>query len=169
VSAQVSVTAAPLTVIEPEETLNDGQIVGIAAAVNEAEVAAGKLALSRATTTSVRQFAEHMVTAHTSIDRQLLSLAGSEGIELKESNVCKKLKNETATEDDTLASMSGAQFDRAYVTAQLKGHEDVLALLDTKLLPSAHSAALKAVLLETRTKVVEHIRMAKEAQASMGM
>jgi putative membrane protein len=149
-------------------TLSDGQIVGIVGAINGAEVAAGKLALSHAASAGTRQFAEHMVTAHTEMDTKLMTLAGRQDITKAESSLCEKLKGDNDAEAQTLTALSGSTFDRKYVEAQLKGHEDVLDLLDTKLIPMAQNPALKAALQEARGKVVEHIRMAKEALASLG-
>jgi putative membrane protein len=163
---KISVTAAAVSV--PDGALSDGQIVGIMSGVDQVEVAAGKHALSHASSVQVQQFAEHMVSAHTGDDAKMISVAESQGIAITESSLCKKLKSDSAAQAETLANVSGKEFDREYVAAQLKGHEDVLDLIDHKLIPGAQNATLKAALELTRATVVGHIRMAKDAQASLG-
>ncbi|MGD0530481.1 MAG: DUF4142 domain-containing protein [Polyangiaceae bacterium] len=150
------------------QQLTDGQIVGIVAAIDAAEIGAGKLAMSHATGAAARQFAEHMMSAHTSMDSSLMTVAHEQDITVARSALCEKLKSDNQAEAQTLASLPNGDFDRKYLTAQLKGHEDVLGLLDDKLIPMAENAKLKAALEDARGKVVEHIRMAKEALASVG-
>jgi putative membrane protein len=166
---RTQVTAAAINTQESATTLSDGQIVGIVGAVDAAEISAGKLALSHAAGAGARQFAEHMVTAHTEMDSKLMTVAGAQDITKAVSSLCEKIKGENDAEAQTLASLSGSSFDRKYIEAQLKGHRDVLDLLDSKLVPTAQNPALKAALQEARGKVVEHLRMAKEAQASLGV
>jgi putative membrane protein len=164
----VSLTAASVSIGEPETTLTDGQIVGIAAAVDEDEVAAGKLAESHAASEKARAFAQQMVSAHTDIQSKLISVADMQGIRTTESNLCRKLKSEDATAGDTLANMAGVQFDRAYLADQLRGHEQVVNLLDGTLIPNAQNPALRSALQEMRAKAIEHLRMAREATTAVG-
>jgi putative membrane protein len=163
---EVTLTSAPVAV--PEGTLSDGQIVGIAFAIDRAEIAAGNRASSHASNAQTRQFAAHMVQAHSTMDAKLASLAGSRGIAAAESALCEKLKSDNQALGEQLTQMSGVQFDRAYIDAQLKGHKDVLDLLDTKLIPLAQDPSLKAGLEDTRARVVDHIQMAEQARASLG-
>jgi putative membrane protein len=160
-------TAAAVNGQESGAPLSDGQIVGIVAAVDGAEIAAGNLALSRASGAGTRQFAEHMVAAHTAMDAKLMTVAGNQDIKKGESSLCEKLMGENQGEAQTLSSLSASQFDRKYIEAQVKGHQDVLDLLDTKLIPMAKNPALKAALEGARAKVVEHLAMAKETLASL--
>jgi putative membrane protein len=166
-TAPTQVTAAAINAQE-SATLSDGQIVGIVAVIDGAEVAAGKLALSRAANAATRQFALHMMTAHADMDAALMTVANGQNIAKAESGLCEKLKGDNDAEAQTLASTKSSSFDSAYLEAQVKGHRDVLDLLDGKLIPMAQSPALKAALQEARGKVVEHLRMAKEALTAAG-
>jgi putative membrane protein len=163
VAPSPSAPAAP----PPDAPLNDGQIAGIASRVDLAEIDAGKLALQRGKSAKAKQFAQHMVTAHTAVEAKLTALLKAQKIVVGESPVCDKLTVDTSAQKQTLIAKSGADFDRAYLSAQLQDHQDVLDLLDNKLIPQAQNPQLKAALEDTRKKVVDHIQMAKDALATL--
>jgi putative membrane protein len=150
-----------------DAALTDGQIAGIASRVDLAEIDAGKLALSHAKSAKVRQFAQHMVSAHGAVETKLTSMLKAQNIAPAESAVCDKLTSDTQSQKQTLIGQSGMEFDRTYVMAQLKDHQDVLDLMDSKLIPQARNPELKTALQATRAKVVEHIQMAKDLVASL--
>jgi putative membrane protein len=163
---QPPLVAAP-TAPAADPALTDGQIAGIASRIDLAEIDAGKLALSHARSAKVRQFAQHMVSAHGTVETKLTSMLKTQGILPAESAVCDKLTRDTESQKQTMAGQSGTDFDRTYMTAQLRDHQDVLDLFDSKLVPDAQNPELKTSLLNTRTKVVEHIQMAKDVLASL--
>jgi putative membrane protein len=151
----------------PEAPLTDGQIALIISDVDRSEIDAGKLAQSHAGSTKVRQFAHHMVTAHSAVETQLNTIVKAQSIVPTDSAVSMKLKDQSQAMSQSLMGQSGADFDRAYLAAQLQGHQDVLDLLDNKIIPQAQNPKLKADLESFRTEVVRHIQMAKDAQASL--
>jgi putative membrane protein len=62
---------------------------------------------------------------------------------------------------ETLASpktTTGSDFDRAYIDAQVKAHQEVLDALDNKLIPNAQDASLKANLQQVRPTVAQHLK-----------
>ncbi|HVG41189.1 MAG TPA: DUF4142 domain-containing protein, partial [Chitinophagaceae bacterium] len=50
----------------------------------------------------------------------------------------------------------------AYLDAMIKGHTEVLSMIDSKLLTTAKNDALKAHLTETRGHVSMHLEQAKK-------
>lgn len=150
-----------------EVSLTDGQIAQIASKVDLAEIDAGKLAISHAKSAKVRQFAQHMVSAHSAVETKLTAMLKTQNIATADSPVGDKLTSDTQSQKQTLMGQSGTDFDRTYMTAQLKDHQDVLDLMDTKLLPQAQNPELKTALQSTRAKVVEHIQMAKDILGSL--
>jgi putative membrane protein len=65
------------------------------------------------------------------------------------------------------AASAPADAERAYIDAQVKQHETVLELINTRLLPSAVNAELKAQLEETRSMVEKHIEEARKVQQAL--
>jgi putative membrane protein len=135
--------------------------------VNHSEIDAGKLAQSHAKNAKVKQFAQHMITGHSTVEGQLVALEKAENITPADSPVSTKLADQSRSTKQSLEGQSGGDFDRAYIATQLQGHQDVLDLIDTKLMPQAQDPKLRASLASIRTKVVAHIQMAKDAQAAL--
>jgi putative membrane protein len=151
----------------PEAPLTDGQIALIVSDVDRSEIDAGKLAQSHGQSAKVRQFGHQMVTAHSAVEAQLNTLVKAQSISPADSSISTQLKDQSQTTNQSLMGQSGTDFDRAYLAAQIQGHQDVLQLLDNKLIPQAQNPKLKADLEGIRTKVVGHIQMAKDARAAL--
>ena len=147
--------------------LSDGQIAMIASDVDKGEIAAAKMALTHAKSAKVRKFAQHMITAHTSVEQKLQAVLKAESITTADSSISQQLVTDGQSQADALRTNNGADFDRGYIAAQIAAHQAVLTLLDEKLLPSVKDAQLKAGLTETRLKVVDHIKMAQDVQSSL--
>jgi predicted outer membrane protein len=63
-----------------------------------------------------------------------------------------------------LVLLDGAEFERGYVDAMIKGHADALAKIDNELMKTANDEAVKAHLTKTRAAVADHLAKAKELQ-----
>lgn len=63
-----------------------------------------------------------------------------------------------------LVPLDGAQFERGYIDAMVKGHTDALAKIDNELLKAANDEAVKNHLTKTRAAVAEHLAQAKALQ-----
>jgi putative membrane protein len=166
-STHVAPAALPNGAGAENVTLSDGQIGMIASDIDTAEIDAAKLALTRAKNAKVRQFAQHMITAHTNAEQKLQSTLKRGNITPADSSVSQRLVNESQSQADTLRANNGADFDHAYIAAQVSGHQEALSLFDDELLPSVKDAQLKTGLEQTRLKVIEHIKMAEDVQASL--
>ncbi len=70
------------------------------------------------------------------------------------------LQKKGAGELAALVPLAGAQFERGYIEAKVKGHTEVLDMLDGAL-KTADNASLKAHLTKTRATVAEHLAKAK--------
>jgi putative membrane protein len=150
----------------PEDApLTDSQIAGIASRIDLAEIDAGKLALAKGKSPTVRRFAQHIISDHRQVQSKLGALVKTQGIPYEDSAICDTLTRDTVGERDGLTGQPRLHFDRAYLKTQLKDHRDELQLLDTKLLPEVEGPDLRALLQATRAKVIQHIQMAEDAIA----
>jgi putative membrane protein len=84
-----------------------------------AEVQLGKLAAEKAGSADVKSFGQMMVDDHTKANDQLKSVAEKENITLPTT-----LKPKDQSLYDKLQNMSGPDFDKAYVKAMVKDHEE---------------------------------------------
>ncbi|MFS4461024.1 DUF4142 domain-containing protein [Bdellovibrio sp. HCB2-146] len=147
--------------------LADQEIAEIMMTANDAEIDAAKLAKSRASSSAVKDFAEHMINEHTNNMKQGKKITKDEKIKAKSNEEAKNLK---ATAKDQLAELKkkkGADFDRAYIGTQVAMHQQLLTDLETKLIPQAQNPQFKNFLNETKTHVEQHLSKAKEIQSSM--
>lgn len=63
-----------------------------------------------------------------------------------------------------IAPLEGEEFGQAYVAAMVKGHTEVLAMIDNELMKSAQNESLTKRLAETREHVAMHLEHGKKLQ-----
>ena len=103
-----------------------------------AEVQAGKLGVSKASSPEVKKFAQSMIDDHGKHLGELRTMAKSKGMQLPSAPA---KKHQEAMKK--LQSASGAEFDKLFMTQMVKDHEDALKLVqDTAT--NAKDAELKA-------------------------
>lgn len=124
-----------------------------------AEVELGKIAQKKASTDSVRNFARHMVDAHTQSNQQLSRAGKGLNPELP-----KDLDPEHLSVRNELNKASGKDFDIAYIGSQLQDHQRTANLLQWHI-STGQNEALKKYSIETLPVVMEHLELAKEQYA----
>jgi len=90
-----------------------------------AEVALSKIAEEKATDPKVKEFAKQMVKDHSKANDELKTLAASKNITLPSAPNEEKQK---AAAD--LGSMSGSDFDKAYISQMKKDHDQTVKLFE---------------------------------------
>ncbi len=104
------------------ESHADQKFITKAAQGGLAEVELGKLASQRASSAEVKQFGEKMATDHGAANQELTSLASSKGVSVPQQLDAKDQKLR-----DRLSTLSGADFDRAYMKTMVKDHRKDVA------------------------------------------
>ncbi len=138
-------------------TLSDGQILEVLIHASAGEVSAADVAKPAAQSAAVTNFAQMMITDHSAGEQQALALVSSQHVAPAESNVSDKLDTEAAALLVTLSQTPATEFDQTYMQAQVNMHQEVLGLIDARLLPNVSNAALKTLLTGTRTTVATHL------------
>jgi putative membrane protein len=141
--------------------MTDSDFMTEAAIGGMAEVESGKLASTKAQNAEVKKFAQMMVTDHTKANNELKTLAESKGATLP-TELDAKHKS-TMTE---LQGLSGAQFDRAYVAAQLAAHEKTVKLFQTQAM-SGTDAEIKAFATKNLPALQSHLEMVRNLNNKM--
>jgi putative membrane protein len=144
------------------DPLSDRQIAAVTDLANTTEIAQAKLAESKSKDPGVKRFAAMMI-AHQSAAKQKQAKLK---LETAESSVSSALQADAASTLDALKTDKGADFDKAYIAAQVDGHQKVLDAINDKLLPSVKNADLKAYLEEIKPRVEQHLKQAKQLQES---
>lgn len=150
-----------------ERALSDAEVLGVAVEANKGEVELAEIALKRATTPDVKQFAGAMKTGHKDALQKGKALEKKTKIAAAESDVSGSLKSEVEATSKDLRTKKGKDFDRAYIDSQAKAHKDVLILIDNRLAPSATNGELKAALTDMRKHVADHLAKVEKIQKKM--
>ncbi|HEV7822938.1 MAG TPA: DUF4142 domain-containing protein [Burkholderiales bacterium] len=141
----------------------DRQFISKAAQAGHAEVAAGKLAASQASSDEVKKFGQHMVDDHGKANEELARIAQAKGITPPAGPDAAHQRLATR-----LQAAKAAEFDRLYVSeAGVKDHKAAVALF-TDQAKNGKDAELKAFAEKTLPTIKEHQKMAQDLARSAG-
>ena len=132
-----------------------------AAHANLAEVAMGKLAAQNAASPDVKQFGQRMVDDHGKASTELMSWASKSGVTLP-----KEIDAKHKAEQARLAKLTGAEFDRAYMTMMVAEHGKDVAEFQ-RASKTAQDPDLKAWAAKTLPTLQEHRKMAQDIHAKV--
>jgi putative membrane protein len=141
---------------------SDKKFAMTAAAGGMAEVEMARLALTKASSDAVKQYAQKMIDDHTAANTELMGIASSKGITLPTAPDAKHRAMMAKME-----KLSGEVFDREYV--MMAGHKDhsKMEKLFRDESTRGRDADLKAFAAKTLPVVQEHLRMARELHDKM--
>jgi putative membrane protein len=149
------------------QALSDEQIAAITDAANDAEIEQAKLAQKSARNPRVKKFAAMMIKDHTQAKQKQKKLFNELSMAPSESPMSAQLKSDSQQKLEDLKAVKGADFDRAYMDAQVDAHQKVLDALDNQLIPETDNQELKALLNEIRPKVAAHLAEARDIQQAL--
>ncbi len=140
--------AADATAAKPSPV--DGLFAREAAEMNKAEIDLSKRAAKNATTPAVKTFAQKMVDDHTAAGNKLKTIADSMDISLPDS-----LDKAHSTFEDSLDSLKGPDYERAYIQAMVTDHAVAVALFQDEA-KNGNNAQLQQFAQETLPILQEH-------------
>lgn len=140
---------------------DDAKFATAAANGGMAEVALGKLALTKTSNAAIKDFANMMVTDHSKANNELMTIAKAKNITLPTEPDSAHLKKM-----DKLSKMKGADFDKAYVSAMIDGHKETLDLMNNEA-KKGSDTTLKAFAARTAPVVQKHLDAINKIHDSM--
>lgn len=141
---------------------SDNQFVNKAAQGGLAEVELGQLAASKGSNDAVKQFGQKMADDHGKANDELKSLAQQKNITLP-TEPDAKAKQEKAN----LEKLSGAAFDKAYMSHMVKDHKKDVAEFQ-KESSSGKDSDVKQWAGKTLPTLQEHLKMAQDTASKVG-
>ena len=145
----------------------DPQIAHIAYTAGVLDVKAAEQALTISKNKDVLEFANNMVTDHKAVNELAVALVTKLGVTPEDNDTSKALTAQADAKLAELAKLSGADFDKAYVSNEVAYHKAVNGAVADVLIPSASNAELKS-LLETGLKMFQgHELHAEHVAASL--
>jgi putative membrane protein len=152
-SAALLALAAPAIAADAP---TDPQIAHVAYTAGTIDIGAGKQALAKSHNKAVRSFAEEMVRDHQAVNDKALALVKKLHVTPQDNLTSQSLTSAAAAERRKLAKLSGAAFDREYVSNEVAYHKTVNGALEKVLIPSAKNGELKSLLQTGLTLFREH-------------
>ncbi|KGC52330.1 DUF4142 domain-containing protein [Burkholderia pseudomallei] len=161
-------SALPLAAHAQDAQLTDPQIAAIVVTANQVDIDAGKLAQGRTHTKQVKDFANLMVTDHTSVNETAVALATKLSLKPEDNATSGALKRGGDDNIAMLKTLRGHEFDKAYIGHEVAYHQQVLDAMDKALIPAAKNGELKALLVKVRPAFAAHLEHARDLQSKLG-
>ncbi|HEX8457592.1 MAG TPA: DUF4142 domain-containing protein [Pyrinomonadaceae bacterium] len=141
---------------------SDRKFAMTAAMGGMAEVELARLALTKASSDAVKQYAQKMIDDHTPNNAELMQLASTKGLTLPTAPDAKHRAMMARME-----KLSGAAFDREYVMmAGSRDHQKMEKLFRDESM-KGRDADLKAFAAKTLPVVQQHLQMARDLHGQM--
>ena len=146
--------------------LGDADIANVIHEVNAGEIAAGKIAETKASNADVKAYARDMVQAHTALDKRDTKVSGQTAA--TNAAIRDSVANANRAASSELQSAnSGAEFDKAYINGQVQGHQNALSFLQAAQ-NQTQNADLKKLIAAAIPDVQKHLDRAKSLQSKIG-
>ena len=139
--------------------LTQGQAVAMVEAVDKHEIAAAEQAKGKKVTLDVANYADMLHREHSK------NLEAGQKLGVSESSPEIAAMEEKGRADLAgLDGKSGRDYEKAYVDAMVKGHQEALSLIDTRLLPAATDENVRTFLNTSGDHVAMHLERGKALQ-----
>jgi putative membrane protein len=165
-SMDTSAMSASSTANAANGTMSDANIVALLDEANMADSAAGAIAATKGTSSSVRDFAKRMMRDHHQLRAQGQALAKKLNVTPSAPSndpVQSMAQNETNTLNSTA---KGKDFDKAYIDAEVDAHKAVLDLA-TKAAGQTQTAELKNLIQKAAPVIQAHLTLAESIQKKL--
>lgn len=139
----------------------DASFTRQAATGGMAEIKMGRLAEQKGTNPAVKEFGKRMVTDHTKAGDQLKQIAAKDKLMLPSS-----IDKDQQAMYNTLAGLSGADFDKAYAQDMVTDHEQTIQVFQQEVTSGANPD-LKKFASDTLPTIQDHLKMAKQMQTTV--
>ena len=160
INANATAQTTPVTTAPAKRS--DNGFVNTVAMDGIAEVELGHLAMQKAKNPEVKQFAQRMVTDHSKANVELKQLASNKNVTLPaEPNAQQK------ADKDRLSKLSGAEFDREYMSLMANAHDKAVAAFEDEA-RDGKEADVKTWATKTLPTLKEHQALAKQIAAKVG-
>jgi putative membrane protein len=135
--------------------VNDSLFAAAAADAGLAEVTIGELGVQRATDPDLKRFSQKMIDEHTRMNQELMTVAAQRRIPLP-----RAIDARAKFCAESLAGLSGEDFDRCYAKAQLVAHMDSVAAFEAEA-ERGLDPNLKAFASKSLSHIKEHLQEIK--------
>jgi len=146
---------------------SDPQIVGIVVAADQIDIDYAKLAMSKTKNKQIRDFAQQMITDHSTVTQSVFGLAAKLSVTPADSDTSNSLKVQAQQMTQKLQGLRGKAFEKAYIDNEVAYHQAVVNATKTVLIPSAQNGELKSALQGAVPLFEGHLQHAQRVQSAI--
>ncbi len=163
----------PGSPVRPEELAEvrgdttDGELLGFIAAADELEVVSAITAASKKISSDAANFSQMLHEAHGAHLLQTLELGTRIGVTPLETGKIDAFRKKNVGELADLVPLDGKDFERGYLAAKVKGHTELIEMIDSKMLGEARSDEVRQHMQATRDHLAAHLEQAKALKPAM--
>lgn len=136
--------------------MEDSSFLADASQTGVFEIEAGKLAEKNSQNADVKAFAKMMIDQHTAMGKDVEAMAGAKGITLPAG-----MGDDNKKEWDKLNGLTGAKFDKEYVSVNIDGHRKAIDLFEKTSKNEADSREVRDLAANGLPKLQTHQEHAK--------
>ena len=140
---------------------SDSKFMMMAATSDMNEIGLSNQALSKSTNEEVKKLAQMMIDDHTKSSEELKPISMSKNVMLPA-----EMDSKHKSAMEKMSSMSGMEFDMAYIKMMVKDHEKAVSMF-TKESNSGKDAEAKAFAAKTLPVIQMHLDMSRKMMTSM--
>ena len=158
---------APVFAFAEIRELDDAQIANVVITAHRVAIETGLLADSKSSNAAVKEYAQRKIRGHESLNKEAAELIDKLQLALRDSMINQELRTDGEKGFTSLAAMQGIEFDQAYIERNVVLYQHVLDTIDNRLMPSAKSEELKALLYKMFAPLSDHLEYAQQIQGSL--
>ena len=126
-----------------------------------AEVALTRMASQKAQNAEVKRLAQRLLADHTKVNNELKPIASAKNITLPTD-----VKPEHKEISDRLSKLTGAEFDREFLSVMVQSHEKSITAFQAEV-NSGTDPEIKVFATKTLPTLQEHLRMARDLSGKL--
>jgi len=151
----------------PKGDLSDANIAAIVVGANNIDISAGEIALKRSNNKKIKEFATRMITDHKAVLSGAVDLVTKLGVTPVNNNLVATLSEQSKNHEANLRTLSGREFDMAYIDHEIAYHQAVIGVIEDMLIPGAHNQELKNALIDVVPAFKAHLAHSKMVKESL--
>jgi len=157
----------PEGLAEPRGDATDGELLGFIAAADELEVVSAITAGTKKMSADAANFSQMLHEAHGAHLVQTLELGTRIGVTPLETAKIDAFRKKNVGALADLVPLDGEDFERDYLAARVKGHTELIEMIDSKMLGDARSDEVRQHVQMTRDHLAAHLEQAKALRPAM--
>ncbi|WP_437689839.1 DUF4142 domain-containing protein [Sorangium sp. So ce176] len=142
--------------------VSEQELATLVSIINRQEVKLSKIALEKAESPEVQRFAEAMIDEHSRAEQHGVRLSRGATASIEACPQCQQLQDDAVETSESLQEQEGAEFDVAFIWAQISLHRRAIEILDEPLVEQTKSVNLRSHLMQMRSDVEQHLRRAEQ-------